>query len=134
MLALVAMTLTILTTTATPTLASVSKGATVLETYVTRSGFLVESDTRVDCRGFDQLLKEYKDTKPHDPRTWSDLKQAPGVLRYCKEHGYRSREDTQAKSAPPKGSLPDTGGANFLVLGAGILLTAGGLLYRRSSR
>ena len=115
-------------------MASVSKGATVPENYVTKNGVLVvDGDMRVNCRVSDRFVEKYKDTKPPNSLIESQLKEAAGTLRYCKDHGYKSPEDTRSKSAPVKGSLPDTGGISLAVLGAGILLTAGGLLYRRRS-
>ena len=102
-------------------------------TYITRSGVLVEGDTQVDCRGFDQAVEQYKNAQPANSEVGPELKQAKEALRYCKDHGYKSTEDLQSKSSPVKGSLPDTGGFDLLTLTAGGLLVAGGFLYRKFS-
>ena len=133
LLALISM-FTILTT-ATPALGSQSESSNVpsSETHITKDGFLDEGDTQIDCRGFDQAVKQHKDVKPSDSGVSSELKKDKEALRYCKDHGYKSLEEPQLKSTPVKGSLPDTGGISLAVLGAGVLLATGGLLYRKCS-
>jgi LPXTG-motif cell wall-anchored protein len=49
-------------------------------------------------------------------------------------HGSSASASASAAAASSGGTLPDTGGASFIALGAGALLVAGGLVARRMVR
>jgi hypothetical protein len=124
-LLLLIITLATLLATSTPAFGLQVRDPNPSDAFITEDGILVRGDTQIDCRSFARLVKQYKETGTTDPYPPSELQQATNALQECKANGFSASDEVL---------LPNTGGADLLLLGTGTLLVTSGLLRLRIDR